>query len=73
MRKDYVLTVRIEKNATDILNLPCVEGCVKDEDGRLVYDVNVENCQDSATGAREGDLLCQREDGRWILEKGGGL
>ena len=63
---DYVQMIKIGRNATDILRLPCVDGCHKEMDGAIVYHTNTIN-----TGtAREGDLLCQRKNGTWWVEKG---
>ena len=65
MNNDYIQTIEVGGNATDILHLPCVEGCHKELDGSITYDVN---CQNSGT-ARRGDLLCQKKNGLWTVER----
>lgn len=69
---DYKTMITVGRRADDILCLPCVDGCHKEMDGTITYHVN---CQNSGT-AREGDLLCQKQNGLWVVEhkeKGGSL
>ena len=69
MSNDYQMTQQIGRNVTDTMLLPCVEGCHKAEDGKLVYHVTAENSE----YAVEGDLLCLKRNGLWFVEKGGAV
>ena len=69
---DYKLTMTVGSHADDVLRLPCVDGCHKEEDGSVTWHVNCMN----GSIAREGDLLCQKQSGVWVVkhkEKGGEL
>jgi hypothetical protein len=64
MNNDYVEMITVGKHADDILRLPCVDGCHKELDGSITWHVN---CANSGI-AREGDLLCRRQNGVWKVE-----
>lgn len=56
--------ITIDKNVTDIMKLPCVCFCRKDED-ELCYVISTKD--GNYTEAREGDVLIQEGD-IWKVE-----
>ena len=58
----FIQTIQIGRNVTDIINLPCVDGVRKSFTGVLIYQVNTVS---STKYAREGDLICQDHDCDW--------
>lgn len=63
--KGYQQIIVLDHHIEGIFGLPCVEGCLKEPNGRPSYRVNAMN----AKLAREGDLLCQDREGRWWVER----
>ena len=62
---EYKIRIQVCRNATDILNLPCVMGCHKDENDDLVYILYDWDECGQYVEARKGDWLCEDYDGRW--------
>ena len=62
----YTMTVQIGRNVTDIIALPCVDSVRKSYNGVLIYQVNTGKSQPEY--AREGDLICQDNNGEWHVE-----
>ena len=57
--------IRIGDNATDILKLPCVSGCMKlnDKNGFEWLEYIIRDC--ACDRAEKGDWLCEGYDGQW--------
>lgn len=55
----------IGKNVTDIMKLPCVEMCRKQQNGSLVYYVRLE---DNIQEAYEGDIILHTEN-QWAVRR----
>lgn len=62
----YTMTVQIGRNVTDIIALPCVDCVRKSFAGVLIYQVNTGKSRPEY--AREGNLICQDNDGGWHVE-----
>ena len=56
--------IRVGRNATDIMRLPCVFSCYKQADGTLRY--RLLPLQRYVT-AHEGQWLCEDYDGNWTV------
>ena len=56
-------TIQIGRNVTDIVKLPCVDAVRKSFQGVLIYQVNTVGV--TPRYAREGDFICQDQDGDW--------
>lgn len=63
---EYIMTIQIGRNVTDIIALPCVDGVRKSFGGTLIYQVNT--FYNSPKYAREGDYICKDHDGKWHVE-----
>ena len=63
-------TIRIGDNVTDIMNLPCVVACIKQDDKNgfvwLEYRIRC-GASGRAQYAEKGDWLCEDNDGRWHI------
>ncbi len=61
--------IQIGRHVTDIMRLPCVFSCHKEEGGRLCYLLYDWDEQGRYIEAREGEWLVQTEDGRWHVDR----
>ena len=57
--------IKVGKNATDIMKLPCVYGCYKDGDGNLYYELNDWDSNGENVKVFAGEWLCEGYDGKW--------
>ncbi len=67
----FIKAVQIGSNVTDIMNLPCVQSCMKANDRHgmewLIYRVK---CGSHVELAEETDYICQDQQGGWhVLDK----
>lgn len=61
----YRQAIHISANVTDIMRLPCVATCQKEDDGTLTYLLYDWQPDGSNTTARQGDWLVEHTDGSW--------
>ena len=66
---EYRQKIRIGRNVTNIMKLPCVFSCHKEGDDRLCYLLYDWDEFGNYIEARMGDWLCEDHDGRWHVEK----
>lgn len=57
--------IRIGDNVTDIMRLPCVYSCHKEDDETLCYLLYDWDDAGNYIKAYKGDWLCEGYDGRW--------
>ena len=60
----YKIAIQVGRNATEILNLPCVRGCNK-FDGILVYYLYEWDEYGNELEATQGDWLCEDHKDVW--------
>ncbi len=61
--------IEVGKHVQDLFNLECVTSVDKGLDGKV--RVLVREYNGTYGTAKEGDYICLREDGMWMIEKGG--
>lgn len=66
-KQEYRQEIRIGRNVTAIMNLPCVFSCHKDADGNLVYLLYDWDNDGNYIEARVGDWLCEDTEGLWSV------
>lgn len=66
-----VMKVEVGKHIQDIFPLECVSSIDKSADGKV--RVMVREYNGMYSWAYEGDFICQREDGLWMVVKKGGM
>lgn len=64
---EYRRRIQVGRNVTDIMELPCVNMCIRGDDGRIRYFTS----ERPTVVVWEGDWLCEDTDGNWHVEKGG--
>ena len=68
---NYRKKIKIGKNVTDIMRLPCIFSCHKELDGRLCYLLYDWDEYGNYVEARTGDLLLESADGKWSVKHKG--
>lgn len=63
----YKQEIRVGRNVTAIMELPCVFSCHKEADGNLVYLLYDWDNDGNYIEARRGDWLCEDTEGRWSV------
>jgi hypothetical protein len=58
--------IRVGRNVTDMMRLPCVFSCHKQADGTLYYRLLV-SLKSRYVTAHEGQWLCEDYDGHWTV------
>ena len=58
--------IRVGRNATDIMRLPCVLSCHKQADGTLCYHLLC-SLKSRYVTAHEGQWLCEDYNGNWTV------
>ena len=65
MSMGFKRRIRVGKNATDMMKLPCVYGCYKDGDGNLYYELYDWDSNGENVKVIEGEWLCEDFEGQW--------
>lgn len=60
-----IQAIKIEKNITNIMHLPCVTRCTKLNDGVFMFTVRVRRVHE--TDAYIGDWLVEEHPGFWVV------
>ena len=67
----YKQAIRIDNNITEMMKIPCVRGCFKNDDKNdfewLLYQVRA-GADGHMEDAKEGDWLIEDEQGVWRVE-----
>jgi hypothetical protein len=58
--------IRVGRNVTDMMRLPCVFSCHKQADGTLCYRLLV-SLKSRYVTAHEGQWLCEDYNGHWTV------
>ena len=59
--------IRVGRNVTDMMRLPCVFSCYKQADGTLCYQLYDWGEPLRNVTAHEGQWLCEDYDGNWTV------
>lgn len=59
--------IQIGNNVTDMMKLPCIFSCHKEQDGRLCYLLYDWDEHGNYKEAHKGDWLCEEEGGGWSV------
>ena len=66
---EYKTAIQIGSNVTNIMKLPCIFSCHKEADGMLCYLLYDWDDDGNYIQAREGDWLCEDNQGKWCVIK----
>lgn len=67
MMSNFKQAIQVGNNVTDIMKLPCIFSCHKEQDGRLCYLLYSWDQYGNYVEARKGDWICEEEGGGWTV------
>ena len=67
MFKKVKQAIRVGRNVTDMMRLPCIFSCYKQADGKLCYQLYDWGEPLRNVTAHEGQWLCEDYDGNWTV------